>query len=186
MKYAMILAAVLGLIVIGTSSSYADTTTSGSDPIFMKVAGITGDTQTKEFSGDIELNSFQLGIEHPIDIATGQSSGKTIFSPIAITKIMDSSSPALFSKVASGQSISQIDIFFAKTTPSGLQTYAHYILKNVIISSYSVSSGGDTPSESIILSFETIQFEFSTTNADGTLNPPSPTVGWDIATNTLQ
>lgn len=182
MKYAMILAVVLGLIVIGTSSSYAtDTTTSGSDPIFMHIQGITGDTQSKGFTGDIELNSFQFRVEHPIDIATGQISGKTTFSPIAITKMMDKTSPVLFGKVVQGQVIPQVDILFAKDTPNGLVTYASYVLKNVIISSYSVSSGGDTPSESLSLTFQSVQFTFSSTNPDGSLAPPI-TATWDLAT----
>ncbi|MDE1766330.1 MAG: type VI secretion system tube protein Hcp [Thaumarchaeota archaeon] len=182
-KYSIILAATLGLIVAGTSSSYA-TDTSGSDPIFMKISGVTGDSKTKEFPGDIELQSFQFGIQHQIDPATGQSSGRTVFEPIVVTKSMDGTSPKIFTDVAGGTVIPRVDIYFAKTTPSGLlQTYAHYVLTNVIISSYSVSAGVDAPTENLSLNFQKIQFEFSTTNPDGTLASPG-VASWDLALNT--
>ncbi|MDE1764027.1 MAG: type VI secretion system tube protein Hcp [Thaumarchaeota archaeon] len=183
-KYSIILAATLGLVVAGTSSSYA-TDTSGSDPIFMKIADINGETTLTGYAGDIELDSFQFGIEHAVDLSasSGATAGKTTFSPIQITKIMDKTSPAIFGKSTTGQVIPQVDIYFAKTTSKGLQTYAHYLLKNVIISSYSVSSGGDAPTESISLNFQSVQFEFSIANPDGTLSPFG-TFKYDLSTNT--
>jgi type VI secretion system secreted protein Hcp len=185
MKLAIILAAVLGLIVFGTTSSYAQTTSpTGSDPIYMKIAGIDGDVTVVGHEKEIELHSFQFSITNHVTLSSGGGSGAGMaqFSEIVVTKNMDKSSPLILLKTADGSHITQVDIFFVKTTSSGSQTYLHYILQDVIISGYSVSSGGDNPTESISLNFAKIQFAFIPTNPDGTAGSPIQ-VGWDLIAN---
>ena len=181
----VIIAALLGLILVGSSNSFSTASASGSDPIYMKIPGIDGDVAAVGHEKEIELNSFQFGVSNPVTSSSGGGggAGKVSISDIAITKVMDKSSPLLFGKTVTGAHIPQVDIYFVKTSGSGgLQTYAHYILKQVTLSSYSVSSGGDRPSESVSLNFAQIQFEFSSSNPDGTLGSPI-TSGWDIALN---
>ena len=179
----VIIVALLGLILVGSSNSFSTASATGSDPIFMQIPGIDGEVTAVGHEKQIELNSFSFGVSNTVSHSTGGAgAGKAIVSDIAVIKFMDKSSPLLFSKTVNGAHIPQVDIYFVKTSGSGLQTYAHYVLKDVLLSSYSVSSGGDRPSESLSLNFAQIQFEFTSTNPDGTLGSPI-TAGWDIALN---
>jgi type VI secretion system secreted protein Hcp len=182
--FVITIAVLLGLIVVSTSGSFATASASGSDPIFMKIPGIDGDVVAKGHEKEIQLTAFQFGVSNPVTSSSGggAGSGKVSISDIAVTKIMDKSSPLLFKNIVTGAHIPQVDIYFVKTGSSGLQTYAHYTLKNVILSSYSVSSGGDIPSESVSINFAQIQFEFTPTNPDGSLGTPI-TAGWDLSLN---
>jgi type VI secretion system secreted protein Hcp len=183
MKTFVIIAVLLGLIAVGTSSSLATASASGSDPIYMKIPGIDGEVNAVGHEKEIQLNSFQFAVSNPVTSSSGGGggAGKVSISEIAVTKIMDKSSPLLFKNTATGAHIPQVDIYFVKTGINP-QTYAHYILKNVILSSYSVSSGGDRPSESLSINFVQIQFEFIPTNPDGSLGSPI-TAGWDLSVN---
>ena len=183
MKSFVIIIALLGLIAVGTSSYFAPASASGSDPIYMKINGIDGDVTAVGHEKEIQLNSFQFGASNSGTSSSGGGggAGKTSISDIVFTKIMDKSSPLLFKNTVTGAHIPKVDIYFVNNGKN-TQTYAHYVLEDVLISSYSVSSGGDIPSESLSLNFAKILFEFSPTKPDGTLDTPI-SVTWDIQPN---
>ncbi|HZL34677.1 MAG TPA: type VI secretion system tube protein Hcp [Tepidisphaeraceae bacterium] len=157
------------------------------DPIYMQFGDIKGDVQVSGYAGDIELNSFQFGVGRGISSPTGGSSDRESSAPsvseITITKAMDKASPLLFSSILSGPSTPEVDIFFVNIIRGqggrSTQVYAEYQLSNVLISGYSVSSGGDRPTESLSLNFTKIVYTHITQNADGTTTPTS--VGYDLA-----
>ena len=179
MKYAIVIAVVLGLVIFGTSNSFA--TTSSGDPIYMNYGTIKGDVTAAGHEGSIELNSFQWGVSRGISSPTGGSADREASAPsvseLVVTKTMDKASPLLVQQAlgGTGQTVT-IDL----VTSSGF-TYATYTLENVLISGYSVSSGGDRPTESISLSFTKILFKFNVQNSDGTIGTSPPQVGWDLA-----
>jgi type VI secretion system secreted protein Hcp len=183
MKYAIFLVVALGLIAVGTSNSFATTGTSG-DPIYLQYGTIKGDVTSADHPGWIEVNSFQFGITRSISAPTGGSADRESSAPsvseITITKPMDSSSPQLLSQALAGTG-QTVTLDLVKTGPAGQpMTYAEYKLENTLISGYSVSSGGDNPTESISLSFTKFTFTFTSQNSDGSLGTPG-TVGYDIA-----
>jgi type VI secretion system secreted protein Hcp len=96
---------------------------------------------------------------------------------------MDKTSPLLLSDILSGKDIPELDIFFVNITRGfgglGTQVYAEYKLSDVLISGYSVSSGGDRPSESLSLNFTKIEYTYNTQNPDGTIG--SATTAYDLA-----
>ena len=156
------------------------------DPIFMQINGISGEVAVPGFVGDIQLNSFQWGVGRGISSPTGGSADRESSAPsvseIVVTKISDKASPALLKNMFDGTNIPEIDIFFANVAKNGQAgvAYQEYVLSNVIFSGFSVSSGGDRPTESLSLNFTKIQFKNITQNADGTQT--IDTVGWDLAT----
>lgn len=186
MKYAIFLVVVLGLVAIGTSDSFATAGTSSGDPIYMKYGTINGGVTESTHTNWIALNSFQFGVERPISALAGTSErepGAPVVSDITITKVMDSSSTALFSEAFQGTP-QTVTIDLVKTDGTGQAvTYAEYVLSNALVSSYSVSSGGDNPTESIAISFTKITFKFTPQNPDGSVGTPTPPVGWDLALN---
>lgn len=149
------------------------------DPIYMSIPGITGEVTTKGFAGDIELHSFQWGVGRGISSPTGGSSDRESSTPsvseITITKNMDKTSPKLLDAILSGKDEQEVDIYFVNITRGdgglGTQVYAEYKLSDVLVSGYSVSSGGDRPTESLSLNFTKVEYSYFAQNADGTTTP---------------
>jgi len=185
MKYAIVIAVVLGLVILGTSNSFADTTTPG-DPIYMNYdnLNIKGDVTAEGHLNWIELNSFQWGVGRAISSPTSggarEASAPSV-SEITITKVLDRSSPSLLQEALAGEG-KPVVIDFVKTGggTGAPFTYIEYTLDNVLISKYSISSGGDQPTESISLSFTKVQFAFTPQNPDGSPGTPLQ-VTYDIA-----
>lgn len=188
MKLAIILATVLGL-VLASSSAFADTNSqkATSDPIFMNYQGVTGDGSTISCGGSnsIEISSFQWGVGRGISSPTGGSADRESSAPsvseIVVTKATDSSSPLFLKEALMGSVGKTVQIDFCRG--HGDQTpYLQYTLTNTLVSKYSISSGGDRPSESISLNFQKITMTATSQTPNGT--PIS--VSFDVFTNTLQ
>lgn len=179
MKYLLVLAAILGIVAVGSANSFAAT------DIYMQYGTIKGDSAVKQFSGWTPLASFQFGIDRPTTIGSGTSgigAGAPKFSEITITKPMDISSAPLMGELLTGTP-QTVKIDLARTASTGEQTFAAYDLTNALVTGYSVSSGGDVPTETITIAFEKIAFTFTPQNLDGTSGTPSNPVTWDLATN---
>lgn len=155
-------------VVKATAAS--GTTPKKGDPIFMKFGTLSGEVTTKGYTGDIELSSFQWGVSRTISSPAAGSGARDSSTPsvseITITKMMDKTSPTLLQDLLQGQATSEVDIFFvnfAAAPGKALQggTYAEYVLSNVLISSDSVSSSGERPTESLTLNFTKVQFKYS-------------------------
>ena len=58
--------------------------------------------------------------------------------------------------------------------------YAEYKLTNCMISGYSLSSGGDRPSESLSINFTKIEYSFKEYGSDNAVTD-SPRVSYDLA-----
>lgn len=172
--------------LVKTTAATAPTTLKG-DPIFMKFGSINGEVTLKGYEGDIQLNSFQWGVSRTIGSATGGSgdreAGAPSVSEITITKSMDKTSPLLLQQALAGPATPEVDIFFVESASRSLEkpgqpvTYAEYVLSDVLVSSYKVSSGGDRPTESITLNFTKVKFNYVPT---GSTTPIS--VQWNLAT----
>ncbi len=148
-------------IVAPVAASTAGSGTGG-DPILMAYGNIKGDVTDKGFKNDIALNSFQWGVGRSISNATG-GGGRVISAPsiseIVVAKNFDSSSVPLIQQALGGDP-TNVTIDFANTDAKAkLQLYLEITLKNTLLSGYSMSSGGDLPSESLSLNFTKISFK---------------------------
>ncbi|MCE9533645.1 MAG: type VI secretion system tube protein Hcp [Planctomycetes bacterium] len=154
--------------------------------IFIKYGTIKGDCTAEGHLGSagwVEVNSFQFGIGRGIASPTGGSKDRESTAPsiseIVITKPTDVSSVAWMEASLYGDGVkAQID--FCKTEKDALSVYMSYNLENAMISGYSVSSGGDRPSESISINFTKIEFSFVETAADST-DAETPRTSYDIS-----
>ena len=165
MKIAIILLTI-GLIAVSPScfaatDSNGGTTQSSGDPIFMQYAGITGDSTKGPACSGIELNSFQWGVGRGISSPTGSSADRESSAPsvseIVVTKSTDSSSPKLlYASLIGTKGSAHIDFCKTGSTDQNMVPYLSFDLTNTMISGFSISSGGDRPSESISLNFAKI------------------------------
>ena len=154
--------------------------------IYMKYDGIDGAVTHEGYEKWIEVGSFQFGvgrgISTPVGGAADRESSAPSISEVIVTKVMDAASTELFKQSTAGADGKKVEICFISTGDPGT-TYAQYTLEDTLISGYSVSSGGDRPSESISLNFTKVMFEM--TSHDDKNKADSPIrVSYDLATAT--
>ena len=123
----------------------------------MKWDGIDGATTTKGFEKWIELSSFQWGVGRAIGsaargAATREASEPSI-SEIVVTKHFDKASAKLYQDSVAGTFDTKVEIKMNTTTKSKTETFLAFELVDCGVSSYSLSSGGDNPMESLSLNF---------------------------------
>jgi type VI secretion system secreted protein Hcp len=133
-------------------------------PIFVKYEGIDGDVTTAGHEKWIEVNSFQWGVGRGINNSTGSGADREGSTPsvseIHVTKANDGASNNLLraslgiGELGEGK---KVNIDFCKTDTSQPEPYLQYELENCLVSNYSVSSGGDRPSESLALNFTSVE-----------------------------
>ncbi|HYL65821.1 MAG TPA: type VI secretion system tube protein Hcp [Nitrosopumilaceae archaeon] len=184
MKLAIILVVVLGLI-IASSSAFAETDSHkiSGDPIYLNYAGISGNSNAGGCSG-IQLDSFQWGAGTQTGTqssGSGGGAGKVRFNEFTITKTTDKASPLFFNQLVSGKS-GPAQITLCRKAGGEQQPYLQFTLGNTLISSYNISSGGDRPSESLTLNFQTLTFIWFEQSPNGTPTPIS-SVCFDVFTN---
>lgn len=117
---------------------------------------------------------------------SGGGAGKASFSdlsfmsrqhnPLVILRTYDKASPQLAKACATGQHIKSAKLFVRK---AGKEQHEYYVveLKDVVISGYSISSGGDRPTESLSLNFTKVEYK-SASKEDKAL-----VAGWDLKQN---
>ena len=154
--------------------------------IYMKVDGIKGKVTAKGHEEWIDVSSMQWGVGRAISSAVGTSAdreaSKPSISEVSVTKLMDESSPMIFTEACVGKGkLVTIDLCTVGTDQ--INTYMSYELEECMISGYSVSSGGDRPSESISLSFTKMTMKFTPYDKNGKPTSPLP-AGYDMATGT--
>src|SRR5208337_640048 len=151
-------------------------------PIYCNYNNIPGDVTESTHTGWIELNSCQWGVGRGISSPTGGSEDRESSAPsvseIVTTKPTDIASPKLLNEAYQGTG-QDVTIDFCKTTAGQLQVYLTLITKNTMISGYSLSSGGDQPSESLSFNFTNIEFKSTPTGASGAAGSPDA-VTYDI------
>ncbi|MGG5820949.1 Hcp family type VI secretion system effector [Falsiroseomonas sp. HW251] len=134
-------------------------------PIYMKfgdtIKGNVSEAGHKEW---IELGSCQFGAGRAIAMNVGaalkdREASAPNLSEIVVTKEWDSgSSSSLFQEALQSDMDTKVQIDFVRTVKAKLDIYLTIKLDNVAISGYSLSSGGDKPSESISLSYTKIEY----------------------------
>jgi type VI secretion system secreted protein Hcp len=122
----------------------------------MKFGDVPGDVTTQGFKDWIEMNSFQFGVSRGVSSGAGGStreSSSPSISEIVVTKYFDKSSAKLYQDSVAGSFDTKVQIKMTTTTKSTIETFLTYDLSDCGVSSYSQSSGGDAPTESLSLNF---------------------------------
>ena len=150
--------------------------------IYMNWDGVPGDVTTQGFEKWIELTSFQWGVGRGVGSAmSGQASRESSIpsvSEVVVTKRMDGSSPGLWTDAVAGQLNTTVKISFTTTSKGATTQFLNYELTNTGLSGYSVSSGGDMPTESLSLNFTKVVWSF--TGTDPSVSGTPVTQGYDM------
>jgi len=132
--------------------------------IFMKYGALKGEVSQETHKEWIEINSLQWGVGRGIGSGVGGGSLRESSAPsvseITVTKVMDIASPLLLKESLGGKAV-EVKIEITQTDDSGKHvSFQKYVLTNTLISGYSISSGGDRPSESLSLNFTKFDSEY--------------------------
>lgn len=97
---------------------------------------------------------------------------------------MDIASTELMIQATCGKSLGKCEIHFIQTGGADVkdQVYLKYELSEAMVSSFSVSSGGERPSESISIAFTQIKTQY-TRFKDGKSAESGDEKGWDLQKN---
>ena len=148
----------------------------------MLYGSLAGDVTTAGFETWTELSSFQWGVGRGVGSAMGgamsRESSVPSISEIVVTKTLDAASPGLWTDSVAGMFDQKVTITFTTTSAGQTEKFLSYELTDCGLSGYSLSSGGDMPSESLSLNFAKISWTLTPIKADGSGTPV--TQGYDL------
>jgi len=147
---------------------------------------IKGDSNLGDHEEWVQFDSVQWGVSRPIASTTGGGDRETsqpMFTDITLSKSMDKASIDLFIESCGGKTPFPAIIRWINTSGDANEVYHELELGNTLITSYTSSSGGDRPTDTITLNFTTINVKYTRFKPDGTQEVISPK-GWDVAVNT--
>ncbi len=152
--------------------------------IYVKYDGIDGEATHEKHKKWIQVESLQWGTGRAIMTNTGQATGREASEPsiseVTFSKILDGSSPYLFTEATTGAKGKKVQIHMVSTGDPG-DLYLTYELTNCLVSGYSTSSGGDRPTESVSVNFTKLEMKYTPFDADHTAGTPIP-VSYDMMT----
>ena len=159
-------------------------------PIFLQYQGIDGDVTTAGHEKWIEVHSIQWGTGRGISMNTASGADREGSTPsvseVVVTKDTDSASPNLLRAslgLPPADEGKTVNIDFCKTDTSQPEPYLQFTLDNCLVSGYSLSSGGDRPSESVTLNFTKVEFKNTGMGSANQTGSPD-TASYDLTTQT--
>lgn len=155
--------------------------------IFLKLTDVKGESKGKGHEGEIDVYSYSLGASNPSSVSTGGGSGagKVDFSSLSIQKSADLATSKLLLTCAQGKHFDQGILVVREAGGDTPVEYITITMNQVFIDSVSwgASSGGGKPSESVSMSFATIDIVYWSQDAKGSKDQKTE-IGWDIKANT--
>jgi type VI secretion system secreted protein Hcp len=164
--------AVAGLIAFSLSGTAVRA--EAAFDMFLKLDGIQGSSKDARHAGEIVVESVAFGLANTgsASFGGGGGAGKVQFTDISFTKKLDKSSPDVMNACMTGSHIKSATLTCRKA--GGKQEDFYKVtLSDVLVSSYSLSSGGDLPTESISLNFTKVDWEYLVQRPDGSFVPGS-------------
>lgn len=155
--------------------------------IYMKVPGVDGAVTASGYEKWIELHSLQFGVGRSISQVVGSTSNREVstpsFSDVTVSKETENASAGLLSDSILNSTGKKIEIAVVRTAGDKIEEYLKYTLTDSLLTSFSMSSGGDVPSESISISYAHIEVSFTSRDAKGGVSGPVR-VAYDLAKGT--
>ncbi|WP_208279817.1 type VI secretion system tube protein Hcp [Massilia oculi] len=147
---------------------------------------IKGTSTVSGHDGWITIDSIQLGVGRAISSSGGGADRDTSnpsFSEISLSKATDIASADLFMQAVCGMSLGKAEIHFIQTGGADKkeQVFLKMDLEEAIISSYSVNSGGERPSETFSINFTRISYQYDSFTGDKVITGTPKK--WDLEKN---
>jgi len=152
--------------------------------MFLKLAGVAGESTHKGHEDEIEVLSFSWGVSHaaPIAHTDRRRAGRAQVSDINFTMRNGKASPTLMLACASGRHLKEGLFVIEKAGEQPFQFYKVSI-GDVLVTSYQVGgSESEVPIESFSLNFRKLELTETVQDAKGGI-AESVEVGFDLARN---
>jgi type VI secretion system secreted protein Hcp len=148
---------------------------------------LKGDSKVEKHDGWITIDSLQMGLGRAVSTSgagTDRDTSNPSFSEVSLSKSMDVASAQLMLEAACGLALTTATIHFIQTGGKDAkgQHYLELILDKPILSSYSMSSGGDRPNESLSINFNGFKMQYNPLTEGGTVTT-GEAKGYDLMKN---
>ena len=138
-----------------------------SDDYFLEVAEVPGESTDKGHVGQIEILAYSHGVSQlssgSRSSAGSATSERVTHQDMTITKFLDKATPVFNDKCCKGAHIPNIKLYLRRAKDDGSVDYMVYELKDSIVSSVSVSGGGDVPTETVTFNYGKIKWTYTET-----------------------
>ncbi len=155
------------------------------EDFFLKIDGITGESQDDKHKEQIHLTSWSIGVSNSGTGGAnlGSGGGRSNVQDLHFTKQVDQSSPNLFIACCTGKHFPNATITVRRAGEDP-QEYLTYDLTEVYVSSFNSSGheGGGLALEAGSLNFSKITMTYTPQNANGTPGAANPKT-YDIKAN---
>ena len=154
--------------------------------IFLKLAGIKGESTDVQHREEIEVASFSWGLSRQRATSTGGGAGasKADFQDLHVVTNVSQASPQLFLASAAGRHIETAILTCRKVSGGTQQDFLKYNLSDVLVASYHTNGQSEdgVPVDEVSFTYAQIKVEYRPQRADGSLGAPI-TAGWNVKTN---
>jgi type VI secretion system secreted protein Hcp len=153
--------------------------------LFKFAKEIKGESTISEHKEWINASSFQFGVGRGVSSPSDGTGKREVSTPsiseVVMTRNSDLASPELFFQGCGGQTLELCTVHFVRIENNVPKVQIEILLTAPMVSGYSVSSGGDNPSESVSLNFTKISFQYN--SFDGAATISGTPKKWDMASN---
>jgi type VI secretion system secreted protein Hcp len=124
-----------------------------------KVQGtIKGDATAAQYKEQIVVFSVEFGMGHPVDAASGQTTGKQVIRPLVITKSVDKASPLLMQACATNEVATTVTFKYVIEGTSQ-KNFVQVELTNAIVQDFNHMMFDDgSRTERLRMSFQKIEY----------------------------
>lgn len=152
---------------------------------FSSESGIRGETQDRDYEGQIDVLEFSEGMSGNPNTGQygGQGNARPTANALAVTKYLDSSSPALRKALVERRMIEEVTL---RVRRGGSEPFVYFVikLKKVYVTKVSMGGGGEDHrlSEKVELTFQKVVWTYTPQKEDGA--PDTDVIeGWDFVEN---
>ena len=155
--------------------------------MFLKLGDIKGESRDQAHRDEIEISKWGWGMSQTGSMHTGGGggAGKVNIENLAISKVMDKSSPNLMMACSTGKHYPEARLVVRKAGGSNAVEYLVITMKEVMVASYQTDAvtSSDVLTEVIGLNFATIEVSYQPQKADGGKDGGAVKYGWNIRQN---
>src|SRR5262245_56684383 len=149
--------------------------------MFLKLAGIEGESVDAKHKGEIDVLAWSWGLsEEGPPAGTGGAGGRVKIQNLAIQKLVDLASPLLLSFSARGKHIS--DGTLTTRNPEHGAGFLLFKMTNVTVTSVNMAASKDEarPTESVTLNFAKVELDYRSIKPDGSIGTEK-SFKWDVS-----
>ena len=155
--------------------------------MFLKIAGIKGESVDKSHKDEIDVLAWSWGTSQSgsAQLGPGAGAGKVNVQDLSFTKYVDASTPDLLLACCNGKHLDDALLTVRKAGENPVE-YLKIKLTEVLVSSVSTggSGGEDRLTENVTLNFAKVAVDYTGQDEKGKAKSPAQSMTWDIPANT--